>query len=233
MVAAVREVRNRCVELCQASTHCAGLWQHWGGSACKTLLRARGLSRAGTGGDQTQHGAGDGGAQGQVAAGGVSAPQSALRGLGCLPSVGAPLGITPRPHLTWDLVQELVGGAGQDPHPVQLGHQERVLIQDKAALPLRAGGRAAAAQPRQTDRPPEPPAPSRRDQPLAGTGTPTPAAPSCGHQDWSPAGPALPGTGLWWPPAPAAEGEQDPPPGRGRGQGVTGGVGGGEEGAER
>lgn len=53
-------------------------------------------------------------------------------------SQGFPLSLAARCHLTWNLVQELVGGARQDPDPIQLGHQVGVLIQDKSALPAKA-----------------------------------------------------------------------------------------------
>lgn len=48
-----------------------------------------------------------------------------------------PLSVDTWRHLTWDLMQELVGGARQDPDPVQLGDQVGVFIQDKPALPAK------------------------------------------------------------------------------------------------
>lgn len=72
-------------------------------------------------------------------------------------------------HLTWDLVQELVGGAGQDPDPIQLWHQVGVLIQDESVLPAkgsREGSGAEPAQPSSVPPSPTPPAGPHEPPPL-------------------------------------------------------------------
>lgn len=116
----------------------------------------------------------------------------------CLPGCrgGVPLNLATRRHLTWDLVQELVGCARQDPDPVQLWHQVGVLIQDKPALPAKGSreARCSGCSPAllragpsdAEERPPGAPVPPRlttplsveraRDQHLGGTGIPPPTA---------------------------------------------------------
>lgn len=44
---------------------------------------------------------------------------------------------SPRERLTWDLMQEFMGGARQDPDPIGLRHQVGVLIQDKSVPPAK------------------------------------------------------------------------------------------------
>lgn len=75
-------------------------------------------------------------------------------------------------HLTWDLVQELVGGAGQDPDPIQLWHQVGVLIQDESVLPAkgsREGSGAEPAQPSSVPPSPTPPAGPHEPPPFSRT----------------------------------------------------------------
>lgn len=103
-----------------------------------------------------------------------------------VPALSRAGGASPRGHLTWDLVQELVGGAGQDADPIQLWHQVGVLIQDKSVLPAkgsREGSGAEPAQPRSVPLSPTPLAGPHEPPPLfqglgEGTGITPPRQPS-------------------------------------------------------
>lgn len=186
-------------------------------AACRALLRTQGLNRAGKGGDQNWHGAGEGRNPGPgegldsepcngwlvalrawlYSAVGLSAPPEPPERAGqagpphselatvtgrilaaeqCRRDLPAqsqrfPLSLATQCHLTWNLVQELVGGARQDPDPIQLGHQVGVLIQDKSVLPAKASQeesgsgcsptlpRASPAPAMPWNDPPEPPSP--------------------------------------------------------------------------
>lgn len=128
---------------------------------------------------------------------------------------GVPLSRATRRHRTWDLMQELVGGARQDPDPVQLRHQVGVLIQDKPALPAKGSWEESGWPQRCQGATPRSPHPHwlttplsverqqgsalRRDRNPPTHSSPRPWGTRTGPQQGQCSQPR----GLWWLPAPA------------------------------